>query len=268
MRPRSPVEVIDAGFDLVKSDPIVLAVTAAIVVPVELVAAWLNRDLLAAGFDGVIESIWGASGAGGGDQRTTASVVWSLTAGSLVLPLTAAALGRLVVGWHEDRRPRFGATMVELGRLSWAVALAWLLVHLVEAAGLVTCGIGSLYAMTRYSVTAPALAIERIGPIAAMKRSWRLVRGRSAEVFWACILVGLVTIVIEGSLTVLPEAFGVATGVDPGWVTTAVVSVAVSVLTTAVVASCAVVQYLDLRCRHEGLDIELRVIEQMGPAPR
>jgi hypothetical protein len=104
--------------------------------------------------------------------------------------------------------------------------------------GLILVIVPGLILLTFWSVGAPAIVIEGIGPIEAFGRSWRLVRGDAWSVFAALLVVLLIVIVI-----------GVVIGVIATPISNAatVVGIVISSVITAPIFSLAVsVMYFDL----------------------
>ena len=50
---------------------------------------------------------------------------------------------------------------------------------------------------TRWLFAAPIVMLERAGAVAALRRSWHLVRGSTARVFGITLLVGLITAILS-----------------------------------------------------------------------
>jgi hypothetical protein len=104
--------------------------------------------------------------------------------------------------------------------------------------GLILVIVPGLILLTFWSVGAPAIVIEGVGPIEAFGRSWRLVRGDAWSVFAALLVVLLIVIVI-----------GVVIGVIATPISNAatVVGIVISSVITAPIFSLAVsVMYFDL----------------------
>ena len=120
-----------------------------------------------------------------------------------------------------------------------------------------------------WAVAAPALILENLGILAALRRSYRLVRGS----FWRIFGIGLLTFVVTAvvrQLFTLP--FGLISGVvvaltagdDPGFggsLLQLLIADIGEVLAGAVLypfgAGVTALLYLDLRMRREGLDVDL-----------
>ena len=119
------------------------------------------------------------------------------------------------------------------------------------------------------SFTAPIVMIEKVGPVEAMRRSWRLASKRAAWVIWITLLVLVVESAVEFGLTVYSTSvvaglFGTGAGETVGLVLAAVFGALVTVLVQPYVVGASVLLYLDQRVRSEGLDLELEAADAFG----
>jgi len=137
--------------------------------------------------------------------------------------------------------------------------MAWFLV----AAG-VPFLVATGWLVVSCAVALPAVVLEHAGPLAALRRSYQLVRGS----WWRVFGIGLLTAIIMSLVSGLLRApFSVLAGtltdnaVQPP-ATAVIVSTAGRVLadtvTTTLAAGVVVLLYVDLRMRREGLDRALR----------
>jgi hypothetical protein len=134
----------------------------------------------------------------------------------------------------------------------------------------------------RFAFAAPALLLEQLGVVSALRRSWRLSIGSWWRTFGILLLTGIIAGVANGLLSVPFALFGgvvgEAMGSDGGDPTTLSAGYAVAtsignigtVVATAVTApfSAAVTAllYIDLRIRREGLDVALARAAAEPPA--
>ena len=117
-----------------------------------------------------------------------------------------------------------------------------------------------IWLFVMYAVAVPALLLERIGPVAALRRSFRLVKGRWWATFGVLLvgymLASIVGAIVQSVITLVPSlvadgntaalAFGSAVGGTVG-----------AVITTPYSAAVVALLYFDLRVRKEGLDLQL-----------
>jgi hypothetical protein len=263
-------DILDGSFAILKAAPAtIVAFTAVFAVPVQVLAAWLQRDLF--GGSSMFELFEDSDASlttieSGSSDGTWASVIL-LFGPSLALVFVAAGLARLVGAWHVGSDLTLGDLLRGSLPMAWPLLASWALVHVAEGIGLLLCGLPALVAMTWFLATAPVIGAERLGPIDAMRRSARLASRRFWPVMGLSLLSGLVAYLFSQALGLLPTVLTLFIGTDGiGWVLLAASGVLTSLITMPVVAGATVLIYLDLRVRTEGLDLELQAAEAF-PVP-
>jgi hypothetical protein len=106
--------------------------------------------------------------------------------------------------------------------------------------GFILLIVPGLILITFWSVGAPAIVVEGIGPIDAFKRSWQLVRGNAWPVFGTLVVVFLIVILVGVVLGVI------ATPIGDGEAATYVAAILSSALTAPIFAIAVTVLYYDL----------------------
>lgn len=254
-------DVLDGAFAILKAAPAtIIAFTAVFAVPVQLLGAWLQRDLL--GGDSILDlinetdpSLVGTDDPGFG---STGAQLVLLFGPALALVFVAAGLVRLVGAWHVGRDLSLGELLRGSLPMAWPLLASWLLVHLAEAAGALACGLPGLALMTWFLVTAPVIGAEGLGPIEAMRRSARLVSRRFWPVMGLALMSGLVATIFGYALGLVPTVLSLLVGTGGwGWLLTGAAGILTGLVTMPIVAGATVLIYLDLRVRTEGLDLEL-----------
>ncbi|MXP41835.1 hypothetical protein GRI75_09300 [Altererythrobacter soli] len=71
------------------------------------------------------------------------------------------------------------------------------------------------YVMVRFCLTLPAIVLERLGPVAALRRSWRLTKPRAGAIFAFFALLFVAYMVISLLLFIVFGAFGFVAGSQP-----------------------------------------------------
>jgi hypothetical protein len=132
--------------------------------------------------------------------------------------------------------------------------------------------VGVLTAIALYAgfwaVAAPALLLENLGVFAALRRSYRLVRGNFWRVIGIGLLTAVITYIIRQVFSIPFAVIGVAVtsfnqnGEElSGLVTQVLIADIGTVLAGTVLfpftAGVTALLYLDLRMRREGLDVDL-----------
>jgi hypothetical protein len=254
-RPLTAIDILDGAVGTIKSSPrTVLGITALFVVPVELVIAWVNRSTYGrVSFGDTLEEgfIVGSQASLG----EASNVVWALALLQLfILPFVGGALGPVIASWYTGRVVTAGGALRAVLRRTPALVVAFVVIHLAEFGAALTLIFPGIMLMTLWVVTAPAIVIEGLGPFAGMARSSRLTRRR----YWPCMGVALSIFVVNlvlsaglGALSLLLLEF------KWGWIADVMVGSGAALVTTVLATAGAVLLYLDLRIRTEGLDIEL-----------
>ena len=90
----------------------------------------------------------------------------------------------------------------------------------------------------------------------AMRRSWRLTKGR----FWAtlgiALLAGILSSLVSNALSVPFIVLSLPLG-DLSWIPVAIGSTLAAVVSRPIVAVVATLQYYDARIRREGYDLQV-----------
>lgn len=273
LRPMTVADILDGAFSIIKARPMrLLGIAAVFVVPVHLLAAFLQRNVLGGvGFSDIWfnqndPAVMADAQSGGGAGEIWAAILLLVVPG-LALMFVAAAVSKLVGAWTAGEDPSAGVLLRAVGRTWWPLFAGYVAVHVIEVLGGLTCYVGTAAAMAFYSVTAPVIGAENLGAIAAMKRSARLVGPRFWPVLGVNVLIGIVDLLLTNALGGLPEALSTWFGWDVAWLLLAVGNIIGAVISTPFVAAATVLLYLDLRIRTEGLDIELsarQLVDEAG----
>jgi hypothetical protein len=253
-------DILDGAFNLFKAEfRTIVMVTAAFLVPVQIVAAFLQRDYL--GGSGLVGLFSDPSTAESALDSTSAGQGWativSLAATVLILPFVAGAVSRIVSAAYLGDRMTPGQALRAVRSRWWVFIVAWLLVHLMEAIGTLLCVVPGLLVMALCVAVAPAIAVEGLGPIKAIRRSLRLVRARLFPVLGIAVLSGLLASTVGSVLGGIPSALALVVGLKWGWPLLAVGSILSGLVSTPLIAIVATLVYYDGRIRQEGLDLQV-----------
>ncbi|MEU9979999.1 glycerophosphoryl diester phosphodiesterase membrane domain-containing protein [Streptomyces sp. NPDC050856] len=210
-----------------------------------------------------------------------------ITTALLTVVISRSVLGRPVTlsdAWREarPRLPQLLALTLLLTLLSIGIMAVGLLPGLLiggSTAGVVLITLGGLasgvvilWLMIRFSLSSPALMLERQGVRASLRRSAKLVQGAWWRVFGilalTMLLMFLVTVIIAIPFAViayLVDGEGVGelfAGTNPefGWpflIITGVGAVIAAAITYPISSGVSVLLYVDQRIRREALDLEL-----------
>lgn len=257
LKAMTTTDIVDGAWGIIKARPkTVFAITAMILLPTEILSAWLAQggstflDLSAALVDSTVPS--SSSSVLGGAGVYVAALLQNLS-----LFLLGGAIARLVSSWYAGGD--MSARQAVLASLRKAPALlgAFAILLPVKLVGIAMCGLALPFVVPLLMLTAPAIVIEDLGPIAGPLRSVRLTWRR----YWPCVgvfaLALLIELTVNLALGVVPT---LVASITPGPLAPAVAAAGTvfsAFVTAPFVVGVCVLLYLDLRVRTEGLDLEL-----------
>jgi MFS family permease len=264
-------DILDGSFKLLKANlRTIVLVSALFLIPVNLVAAFFQRDLL--GGYGLFQlandpSLLDQAAETGMSNAALVGTLLAVAASILVTPFVGGAVSRIVAASYLGEELEPGEAIRVTGRRFLALLGAFFFTFLVKAVGLLFCLVGVLVPMTFFLVTTPAVMVEELGPIQAMARSVALVRPR----FWQVMGIGIVSGLLAsflGNILATPFAFGaLAIGYRWGWILVAIGGILPALVTTPFVAIVATLVYFDGRIRNEGFDLQVIAAELARGAP-
>jgi len=191
--------------------------------------------------------------------------------GTIVTGLIAPVVSGAAIG--DDVGP--GDSVRRVAGLAPGLVVLAVVLTVCEGVGLTVLLVGGAFLWGIWAVAAPAAVAERLGPFAALRRSFTLVRGDFWRAWGTRALGWLVTYVVAAVATVPFELLALAvSGGDPFedasvdrpllyLAVVAIGQVIACLLTVPVSSAIDVLLYLDLRMRREGMDI----VMALPPAP-
>ena len=237
LRPRSGTELIDASFNFVRANyapligmialaqlPFVAATMMLPVSPDEIVKFWTTH--VPEVVTGYVLAIW----------------VWAVMGCAFVL-LTADLI--------EGRPGNLASAVRRALRRGFAAGAAIFLKYIVISLWAMLFFLPALWAFARYFAVMPALIIENLGPLAAIRRSKELARGANGRVMAVAGLPLVAYLVLGNIIQQILLTLG-------GY---SVLVRAIATLSATLLYPFAIMPgillYYDLRIRREGLDIQL-----------
>jgi len=275
-------DILDSTFGTIRRNPrTVIGLSAVLVTLQQLLAVAAEVGT------GDIPTVYGAfsdraslqvvGGVGAVLSLVVSSVVGAVLTGMIVLVVAEDVFGRrLGVGDVWERvRPRLWA-LIAASLLAGVLPFVGLLFLLLPAGvplTLISLAVPGALLWGALALTTPALILERLGPIRALRRSWRL----SFPAFWRVWGIRALSVLlgwVMQSLLLIPfTALGVllatllgANADDPPLVALACVvlgSILGGMIAQPFLAGVLALLYVDRRMRAEGLDI---VIQQQARA--
>ncbi len=285
-----------------------LVTTLIFVVPAALLGAWLASwangqfgDRLPDGLTGsglTAGSLFGALGSDLPQLASSAAVL-------LMTGFMAHVIGQGVIGRKTSLQQTWASTRSRLWSVVGSAVLLFLIlvgtvalclgapvgILIASTSGSSDSGVGGgIFALVvgvvamvvvvvvvsiRFGFAASAIVLEQLGPVAGLRRSWRLTSGQP---FWRILgirlLVGLMA-GIGGGILSLPITFGLRFALEGATDSTNVIavgtvfiaalaSIVVGTLTTPFSAGASTLLYIDQRIRREALDVQLVRAAQSG----
>lgn len=257
-RPLPLLDLIDAALTAVRQRPRPL-VTLALVytVPVALVNGWLSRDNVAGAswLQALAEPT-----TGGGVLPWADAVLVAHLLNWLSIAFCGVGVSRIVNGWLLGQDRSVSDALRYTARRAWVIGGAFIIIHVVELIGFVLLIVPGLWSVVAFSLVSPIIAAEEgISPVAAIRRSVRLVRRGFGGAAGLVILVGVVGLFIGLAISALPDIGASLIGDSRAWPLLAMSQILSGMLLMPFTAAAMCLLYLDRRFRTEGLDLELRL---------
>jgi hypothetical protein len=262
-------DVLDGAFKLLKANARTLfLVVASIVVPVQLVSAFLVREQVSPGILNILRDPTIAESQSAFSLGDAGASLLTAVLGLITAPLIAGAVSRVCAASYLGQEVTPGdALRTTLRRLPALLAAAFL-VGLATIGGLLLCILPGIALMVLYTVVTPAMMIEEIGPIEGMRRSWRLVKPRFWGVLGIVLLAWLISSFIGNLLGGAPSAIGTLFGGSFAWLWIALGAVLASLVSAPITAIVDTLLYFDGRIRNEGFDLQVMAQDLERSAPR
>lgn len=152
-----------------------------------------------------------------------------------------------------------GAVLIGVGAAAESAAPVIVGVVVVLAGFVAMAGLRVLFALAY-----PIVMVERRGPVAALRRSWGLVRPSFWRVFGIVWLTAIIASVVGSVLSSPFSVVGALFGSYLQFVATAVGAILAGIVTTPLSANARTLLYYDGRIRREGLDLSVRIDQMTG----
>lgn len=269
LRPRRIPALADAGFDVLRFRfRTVMVVSAVVLLPTAAVPGFISNRASADAFaeaGRVLDNAGNGNlnvapfGLTSGGHLNPAVQILLILLPALGMALLGVGLGHLVEGWliGEDRTS--GAALGVVARRLPVVLVTFTAGLVLRGLGTLCCYVGMVVVIGAFLPLSPIIAMERLGPFASMGRCWQLSKRSLGRGILLVMMMGIVSSVLGQTIALVQ--FGVVVELLHGawwaWGVSAALGFAVTMLVAPLQASVAVLHYLDLRARSEGLDLEL-----------
>lgn len=268
LRPMTVSDLLDGGFAILKARPgSVFGAAALIVVPLYAVQVLLSRGVVDSSNINALftaDPTSRSSGAANGGEVVSSYLGQGIA--TMAVLLVGCVLARMVSAWYAGGEITMGEAFKSVLKALPTILVAWFFMLILNVISLLVLCIGWFFLNPLFMVVAPVIMIEGLGPIAAMKRSVQLVGRRYFWVVLYDLCVSVMAYIAANALTLIPQALGVALPKPWNWVALGAGQTVVALIIVPAVAGVAVLLYLDLRIRSEGLDLELKASEAFAGA--
>lgn len=258
LHPMSVSDILDGAFKLYKANlRTIVIIAATFIVPLQLTSAFFQRNLL--GGQGILKIFNDPQAASNSSSVGANYAVTGLVylVQLLLIPFIAGAISLVVSASYLGDTEEPGPALVATLKRSWALVIAFILIHLVELIGGVLCVLPGVAAMAMFVLVAPAIVVERLGPLAGIRRSWGLVKSRFWPTLGVALLSGLLASVLGSILGTPFSVVAALIGYHSGWILLGIGGVLSSLVTQPFVAIVATLLYFDGRIRKEGFDLQM-----------
>lgn len=260
---------LDGAWNVLTCAPgTVVGVTAAVLVPAQLLMAWLLSGHPSVPHVATpVWAVWRVLFVASADEAPLPALLAAAAVINLAYALLGGALSTLVAGWYQGRHGSVRSALAGLVDHLPAIVLSWLVLLPLRVAALAVCGgapivSGILTAAT--CVVVPAIVFERLNGLRGIARSFRLTRPRLGDLAVTLLLAVLIeALVYLAAVVLLAGLTGLFVPDLPAIVANGAIS-AVSLVTAPVMVGVCIVSYLELRVRREGLDLDLQAVDVFG----
>jgi hypothetical protein len=261
--PLGVIDLLDGAFAALRQRPrTMVAIVAWLVVPLSLFEAWLTRDDLGgATFIDLLNDPTVAQEVSESSSPLEVGILGSQLLTMFVTAVAGVAVARVVGGWLDGVDRGAGDALRFTARRSPVIVAAFVLIHLAELIGLVLLIIPGLLVIVLSALTSPVIALEGLGPFAAIRRSWTVARRQPGVVFGVVVLLAIVDYGVSQAIGTLPILVSFIVGPDRAWPIVAASNLLTSIILIPVTAAAMCLTYLDIRFRTEGLDLQYRIVD-------
>jgi hypothetical protein len=231
-----------------------MALVAVVLVPYILIETFLTRAAVSVNpfspTQVTIEEV---------DAARNAAIIGFIFAGISFLfiqPILTGSVARTAAGVYMGERPELGDmyrfALSRFGSILWVTVLTALAI----LGGFILLVIPGILFGVRFAFSPVVLVVEDERGTKAMRRSWRLAKGRFWKIFGTVLLAAFLAGLVGGLLALPLRAASIPLG-HSGWVLRGVGDAAAAVVTRPFAALVNVLLYFDLRIHKEALDLEV-----------
>jgi hypothetical protein len=266
LRPLGIGEILDAAIKLyVRRARVLMGAAAAVIVPLQIVTGLVLLSSYSSGRDIPTGLVTSQIPRADVDARLGATAITSLVT-LIATVIVTAACTKAVSDAYLDQPSSVGSSLRFAGRRFLPLIAQLTLGAIGLVIAFILLVIPGIWLYASWAVATPVLLIEGIGPIKALGRSRRLVKGRWWPTAGVLLLSNLIVTLASGVVTGLLTAIALQDS-HPSVLFAVTITTAATIVSQTIVhpfsASVITVLYFDLRIRREGYDLQL-MADQLG----
>jgi hypothetical protein len=251
-------EILDGAIKLLRANIGTMAlIVATFALPLDFLLAFFERNLN--GGNSILDTLRNPSAPSSQSGSSTSVVIaiLSYVVFWVVLPLACAAASRVVMASYLGGEMKGKDALAATFKHAPALLVATLIVHVAEVVGLLGLVVGSLFLMPLFMMTAAAISLEDLGPIAGIRRSVSLARRRYWPTLGIALVSGALAVFLNWVLGLVPNTVALFIGLRWGWLILGATSVLQALVSVSLITIITTLVYLDARIRQEGFDLQV-----------
>ncbi|MEL7156438.1 MAG: hypothetical protein AAFN30_07555 [Actinomycetota bacterium] len=262
------IDVLDGSFAALRQRArVLITIVAGFVLPISLFQGWVTRDDLGgATFTEILNDPTVAQEVSQTSSVYDAGYLVGQVLGMFVTAVAGVGVAWVVNAWFEGRDPTARDALRFIVGRAGPIVGAFVVIHLLQLLGFVLLVVPGLALVVLSSLTSPVLAVESLGPVASMRRSWELVQRRIGSVVAVLLLSVVVQFGVSQAVGTLPVIAALLLGPDRAWPLVAVSTMVTQLILVPANGAAMALLYLDIRFRTEGLDLHRRFFLELPPA--
>ena len=184
---------------------------------------------------------------------------------SLALFAIATIYGQIAAAWYAQTSISPAELLRAAAKRIPLIIGTWTITHIfIIAAGLLSFGALGVFLGVLFMLVAPVIGVESLSLGDSLKRSRELTMSKLGHSLIVFVIVAGAGQVMDVSIRFAPTFILQLVDVPP-WITGGVFDVVASVIVVSFTAATAVVAYLDLRVRREGVDLYMATERSFAP---
>ena len=252
MRPRSPTEIIDAAFEILRRHYFaMITMTAVLQLPFVVINVVLR------------------GGSAGGGALSAASAFGSLFAsllGLISMQLSDGAIIHAVSDVYLGREMSPSRSLTRVWHRLWPLIISGMIRGIASFLAMILFIIPGIYVWSRYATVGAVAVLENRGGNDSADRAWKLSQDRAWHCFATLFVATVIYLALAGLVMLAAYFAGIATPQTGDSAAALIIQQLPPVLFYPIVSVVTTLIYYDLRVRKEAFDLEM-MANELGAAP-